>query len=125
MMRSLAGATLFVLLGISAASAVESQATVKSVDSKANTIVVTVDGKDIIYPVSKDASIVTVSNVADKKGKTTEKLTPIETGLDGLKAGTKITILTDKVDEVDTVTSVKVSDGSVPSAGKKKKKKKT
>ena len=123
MMRLLAGAALVTLIGFSAASAAESQATVKSIDKTANTIVVTVDGKDITYPVSKDASFVTVSQVPGKKGKTTEKLTPIDGGLEGVKAGTKVTILTDMVDEKETVTSVKVSDGTTPA--KKKKKKKT
>jgi Cu/Ag efflux protein CusF len=123
MMRLLAGTALLALIGFSAASGAESQATVKSVDKKANTMVVTVDGKDITYPVSKDASFVTVSQVPGKKGKTTEKLTPIDGGLEGVKAGTKVTILTDMVDEKETVTSIKVSDGTTPA--KKKKKKKT
>jgi hypothetical protein len=123
-MRSIIGATLIAILSFSIASAAEMQATVKSVDKTANSMVVTVDGKDTTYPVSKDASFVTVSQVPDKKGKTTEKLTPIDGGLDGIKPGTKITILTDMVDDKETVTSVKVSDGSVAAPAKKKKKKK-
>jgi hypothetical protein len=123
MMRLFAGAALMALIGFSVASGAESQATVKSVDKTANTMVVTVDGKDITYPVSKDASFVTVSQIPGKKGKTTEKLTPIDGGLEGIKAGTKVTLLTDMVDEKETVTSVKVSDGTTPA--KKKKKKKT
>lgn len=123
-MRTIAGTLLCALLGCSTAVAAETQTTVKSVDKKANSIVVTTDGKDTKYPVSKDASFVTVSQVPDKKGKTTEKLTPIDGGLEGVKAGAKVTILTEKVDEKDTVTSVKVSDGSVAAPGKKKKKKK-
>ncbi len=123
-MRLFSATAMVALLGFSTAIAAETQGTVKSVDSKANTIVVTVDGKDVTYPVSKDASFVTVSQVADKKGKTTEQLTPIENGLDGIKLGSKVTILTDMVDEKDTVTSVKVGDGSTPPATPKKKKKK-
>lgn len=123
-MRHLAGVTLIALLGWSAASGAETQATVKSVDKTANTMVVTIDGKDKTFPVSKDASFVTVSQVqGKKKGKTMEKLTPIDNGLEGIKAGSKVTVLTDMVDEKETVTSVKVSDGSTPM--KKKKKKKT
>ncbi len=124
-MRLFLGATFIVVLGFTSASAAETQATVKSVDKTASTIVVTTDGKDKTFPVSKDASFVTVSQVPDKKGKTTEKLTPIDGGLDGIKAGTKVTILTDMVEDKETVTSVKVSDGSVAAPAKKKKKKKT
>jgi Cu/Ag efflux protein CusF len=122
MMRTLAGAALMALIGFSVAEAAESQATVKSVDKAANKIVVTVDGKDITYPVSKDASFNTVSQVPGKKGKTTEKLTPIDGGLEGIKAGTKVSLLTEMVDDKETVTSVKVSDGTTPAKKKKKKK---
>jgi hypothetical protein len=125
MMRSMTGAVLIAVLSFSVASAAETQATVKSVDKTANTMVVTVDGKDTTYPVSKDASFVTVSLVPDKKGKKgTEKLTPIDGGLDGIKPGTKVTILTDMVEDKETVTSIKVSDGSDATPAKKKKKKK-
>jgi len=76
------------------------------------------------YTVGKDASFVTVSQVAGKKGKTTEKLTPIDTGLAGIKAGANVTVLTEKVEDADTVTSIKVSDGTVAVNKKNKKKKK-
>lgn len=122
-MRYFAGITLATLLGLSVATAAESQATVKSVDKTANTMVVTIDGKDKTFPVSKDASFVTVSQVPGKKGKTMEKLTPIDNGLEGIKPGTKVTILTDMVDEKETVTSVKVGDGGTTPMKKKKKKK--
>ena len=122
-MRSLTGATLVALFGLSVASGAETQATVKSTDKTNNKIVLMVDGKDKALAVSKDASFVTVSQVPGKKGKTTEKLTPIEGGLDGVKAGTKVTVLTDTVDDKETVTSLKVSDGKAAAATPKKKKK--
>ncbi len=124
-MRSFAAATLVALLSLTAASAAETQATVKSLDKTKSTITVTVQGKDKTFPVSKDASFVTVSQVAGKKGTTTEKLTPIDGGLDGVKVGTNVTVLTDTVDAKETVTSLKVSDGKAAAAEPKKKKKKT
>jgi hypothetical protein len=129
-MRLLAATTLAALLGLSvAAEAADVQAIVKSVDKKKNTITVTVNGKDTTYTVSPDASFVTVSQVPGKKGMTTEKLTPIDGGLDGVKPGAKVTILTDTVDDKTTVTSLKVADGNAapaaanPNKNKKKKKK--
>jgi hypothetical protein len=123
-MRFFAGAALVVLLGLSAASAADTTATVKSIDKNKNKITVTVDGKDKTFAVSKDASLVTVTMVPGKKGKTTEKLTPIENGLEGVKVGTKVTLLTETVDGTETITSLKVSDGKAAVADPKKKKKK-
>lgn len=93
-----------------------------SVDKEKNTITLTIDGKDTTFPVSKDASFVTVSQVPAKKGKTMEKLTPIENGIEGVKAGSKVTLATDTVDDKPTITSLKVSDGKPAVLPKKKKK---
>ncbi len=122
MLRLMAGAVLALLVGVTAISADEVKGTVKAVDNPKNTIKVTVDGKDTTFPISKDASIVTVSIIPGKKNKTTEKLTPIENGIAGVKAGANVTLLTEKVDDKDTVTSVKVSDGKAAVLPKKKKK---
>lgn len=124
-MRSLAAVTLAALLGLSTAvTAADGQATVKSVDKTKNTITLTMDGKDTTYAVGTDASFVTVSQVPGKKGKTTEKVTPIDGGLAGVKAGAKVTILTDTVDGKTVLTSLKVSEGNANAANDKKKKKK-
>ncbi|MCE9566437.1 MAG: hypothetical protein K8U57_30810 [Planctomycetes bacterium] len=123
MIRLMSGAVLALFVSVAASSAEEVKGTVKSVDATKNTIVVTVAGKDTTLPVSKDASVVTVTIVPGKKNKTTEKLTPIENGLTGVKAGANVTLLTDKVEDKDTVTSVKVSDGKAAVPPKKKKKK--
>lgn len=122
-MRFFTGAALVAILSCAITSAADTQATVKSVDKDKNSITVTVAGKDQTYPVSKDASFVSVSQVAGKKGKTTEKLTPIDGGLEGVKAGANVTLLTEVVDGKDTITSLKVSDGKAAAPGKKKKKK--
>ena len=121
MTRALVGALVVGLLGFTAASAEEIKGKVKETDKDKNTITLTVDGKDTTYGVGKDASFVTVSLEKGKKGKVNEKLTPIEGGLTGIKAGTEVTVLTDKQDDKDVITSVKVSDGK-PAAPKKKKK---
>jgi hypothetical protein len=113
-------------LGLAITQADELKGVVKRVDKTAKTVTVTVDGKDTTLPVGKDASIVAVSNVAAKKGKknkATEKLTTIDNGLEGVKAGANVTLLTDKVDEKETVTSIKVTDGAAAAKQQKKKKK--
>jgi hypothetical protein len=122
MTRVVVGALVVGLLGFTAASAEELKGKVKDVDKDKNTITLTVDGKDTTYTVGKDASFVTVSLEKGKKGKVNEKLTPIDGGITGIKAGTDVTVLTDKQDDKDVITSVKVSDGK-PATTKKKKKK--
>jgi hypothetical protein len=123
MIRVLVGALVVGLLAVGAASAEELKGKIKDIDKAKNTITLTVDGKDTTYGVGKDASFVTVSLEKGKKGKVNEKLTPIDGGLDGIKAGTDVTVLTDKQDDKDVITSLKVSDGK-PAAAKKKKKNK-
>jgi hypothetical protein len=117
----LIGAMVVGLMGVAAASAEELKGNVKKVDKDGNTLTLTVDGKDTTYTISKDASFVTVSLEKGKKGKVNEKLTPIDGGLGGIKAGTDVTVLTDKQDDKDVITSIKVSDGK-PATTKKKKK---
>ena len=121
MTRMLIGAMVVGLMGVAAASAEELKGNVKKVDKDGNTLTLTVDGKDTTYTISKDASFVTVSLEKGKKGKVNEKLTPIDGGLGGIKAGTDVTVLTDKQDDKDVITSIKVSDGK-PATTKKKKK---
>jgi opacity protein-like surface antigen len=122
MIRAAAGAVLAVMLGVAVSAADEVKGTVKSVDKDKNTITLTVDGKETTFDVSKDASFVTTSTVPGKKGKTMEKATPIDGGLGGVKAGATVTVLTEKIDDKESVTSVKVSDGTATAKQKKKKK---
>ena len=118
-------ATLAALaFGFSAASADEVKGTVKKTNVAGNTITLGVDGKDKMFPVSKDASFVNVESVKGKKGKPMEKVTPIDGGLGGVKEGATVTVLTDKVENKDTITSVKVGAAAGDAAAKKKKKKK-
>src|SRR5947209_4054330 len=121
MIRVLVGALVVGLLAVGAATAEELKGKIKDIDKAKNTITLTVDGKDTTYTVGKDASFVTVSLEKGKKGKVNEKLTPIDGGINGIKAGTEVTVLTDKQDDKDVITSVKVSDGKPATAKKKKK----
>ena len=121
MIRVLVGALVVGLLAVGAATAEELKGKIKDIDKAKNTITLTVDGKDTTYGVGKDASFVSVSLEKGKKGKVNEKLTPIEGGIGGIKAGTEVTVLTDKQDDKDVITSVKVSDGKPATAKKKKK----
>lgn len=110
---------------VSAAGAEEINGTVKKVDASGNTLLLTADGKDTSYSVAKDASFVTVTKVAGKKKKnqTMEKVDTIEKGLAGVKEGAGVTVLTDKRDGKDVITSVKVTSGNDATAKKKKKNK--
>jgi len=110
-------------LGLSAASAEELKGTIKKVNKDANRLTLTIDGKDRILPVSKDASFVTVSSMKGKKGKPKETVTPLDGGLGALKEGSVVTVLTEKAGEKDEITSVKVGNGANQPAKKKKTKK--
>ena len=129
MTRPVAGAVLTVmLLGVTTAEADEVKGTVTAVSTTKSTITLTVDGKAKTYPVAKDASFTTATRVAGKKkgkttGKTTERVTPIDGGLAGIKTGASVTVLTETIDDKESVTSVKVSGGTAASLKKKKKKK--
>jgi hypothetical protein len=119
-------ATLSVLaLALSTVSADEVKGKVKGVNSAGNSLTLTVEGKDKVFAVSKDASFVSVANAPGKKGKPMEKVTPIDGGLTGVKIGNTVTVLTEKVGTKETVTSVKVTGAGAPADSKKKKKKPT
>jgi hypothetical protein len=116
-------ATLSVLsLGLSTVSADEVKGKVKGVNSAGNSLTLTVEGKDKVFAVSKDASFVSVSMAPGKKGKPMEKVTPIDGGLTGVKVGNAVTVLTEKMDNKETVTSVKVTGTSDDTKKKKKAK---
>jgi hypothetical protein len=113
------------------AAAEEIRGVLKRVDATRRTIKVSVDGKDRTYTVNADASIVEVRDTKQKNGKSVETLSPIESGLAGLYPGAKLTILTEKLDDKEAVTSVKAennvkdnekkADSSKPKKKKKKK----
>jgi Cu/Ag efflux protein CusF len=103
-------------------NAAEIKGTVKDSSKAKNSITVTVDSKDTTYTLGKDASVVAVSTMKNKKGKTMEEVKTIDSGLDGVKAGAKVTLLTDTQDGKEVVTSVKVTSAGGGDDAKKKKK---
>ena len=127
--RAAVGVFAVLVCVVSSLSADEVKGTVKSVNPSQSTIVLSVNGKTITYKVSKDASVVSVATVMDKKNKATEQVKSIDNGLAGVKMGATVTVLTDRVDEKEIVSSVKVSDSAAANANnnavtpKKKKKK--
>lgn len=100
----------------------------KRVDPNKQTVVVSVDGKDKPFVVNKDASIVEVRTVPGKNGKSSDKLTTVESGIAGLSVGANVALLTETVDGKVAVTSIKSTPESKsgkttqPAAKKKKKK---
>jgi hypothetical protein len=102
----------------------EVKGTLKSADKEKATLTLTVDMKETDYKVSKDASFVNVKTVKGKKNKTMDEVTNIEGGLGSLKNGSTVTIFTEKKEDVEVITSVKVTgDTGTPAKDKKKKKK--
>jgi hypothetical protein len=109
-------------ISFSTANAEEVKGKVKSVNQPGNALTLTVDGKDKVFAVSKDASFVSVSSMPGKKGKPMETVTPIDDGLKGIKVGSPVTVLTEKVEDKVVVTSVKVTGADQPAKKKKKAK---
>ena len=105
MLRKLLGALVasVVLVGISFAD--EYTAKVKSVDTDKQTITFTVGDKEMTLPVSKDAEIYSVGRA--KKGQPAPKV-PVAGGLGGLKEAQDITVTTEKKDDKETVTAIKL-----------------
>ncbi|MSR53259.1 MAG: hypothetical protein EXS09_08200 [Gemmataceae bacterium] len=126
MLRKAFFAMSALVLGLSAANADELKGTIKNINKAGNSLTLSVDGKDKVLAVNKDASFVSVAVVAGKKKKkNADQVTPIEEGLGGLKVGSVATVLTESKDGKDAITSVKVGGGAdQPAAPAKKKKKK-
>ena len=77
---SILSATFGVLcVAMAAAGAAEVTGTVKKIAAAKNTVVVTVDGTDKAFSVTKDASFTSVMTAKNKKGKVTETVQTIDT----------------------------------------------
>jgi Cu/Ag efflux protein CusF len=104
MLRRIVCALFVLTLSFGIALADEYKGKIKSVDDKSLTI--TVDGKDVKVDVSDSTAV-----VAGKDGK--EK--PVKGGLKSLKEGAEVFVKTEKKDNKEVATQIKV-------AGKKKDK---
>jgi len=77
---------------------------VKSVDAEKSTITITVDDKDQTLDVSKDVKVTHLVGKKEKKAESQD----LPGGLGALTAGTAVTMTTEKKDDKDVVTAIKV-----------------
>ena len=101
MFRLLIAATAL-LISAGALLAEEYKGTFKSI--KDDKITITIDDKDKTFPLAQDPLVVSDDN----------KAKAVKGGLKSVKAGTTVTIITEKKDDTETAITVKVK------AGKKK-----
>jgi opacity protein-like surface antigen len=102
--------TMVLVFGLSVlAQAEEVKGKVKSVDAEKSTITVTVGEADRTLEVAKDAKVTHRVGKSEKKAKSED----LPGGLGALKAGTEVTLTTEKKADKETVTEVKV-DGLEP-----------
>ncbi len=94
---------LVLCAGVSLADEIKGK--VKSVDADKNTITVTVGDKDQTIPIAKDAEVFSLGK--GKKGQPGPKVA-VTDGIKGVKEGTDVTLTTEKKDDKDTVTAIKV-----------------
>ena len=103
-MRMLPWFTLAILAVASVAQAEEVKGKVKSVDADKSTVTLTVGEEDKTFDVAKDAKISHWVGKNEKKAKTED----LPGGLGALTAGIDITLTTEKKDDKDVVTQIKV-----------------
>jgi hypothetical protein len=96
--------TLAILAVSSVVHAEEVKGKVKSVDAEKSSITVTVGEQDRTLDVAKDAKITHRVGKNEKKAKSED----LPGGLGGLTAGTEITLTTEKKDDKEVVTQIKV-----------------
>jgi hypothetical protein len=76
---------------------------VKAVDAEKKTLTLPVDGKDRTFPVADKVDV----QAQVRAGKRI-RLTPVKDGLKGVKAGSEVTVTTEKRDGKEVVTKVVV-----------------
>jgi hypothetical protein len=79
---------------------------IKSLDVKKRELTVTADGKDLTFPIDKDASV--FYEAKPKKKGQPGGLEPVPGGLGALKAGNDVTITTEKKGDAETVSLIKL-----------------
>jgi hypothetical protein len=116
MLSRLLGALCVVAITFAVADADDIKGRVKKVDTDKNTLTITVNDKDQTFTIPKEARIVGLFGKKLKKA----QLLEIPGGLSAVKENVEVTVTTDKKDNKDVVSQVKVEE-LMP----KKKKKKT
>ena len=114
MLRKFSWAVAALFLGTGVVSADSIPGKVKSVDATKSTITVTVDDKDQTFTVAKDSKIFQLVG----KGKKAQPQ-DLADGLTGLKEGQTVVLTTEKKDDKDVVTQIKLDE---PAKKKKKNK---
>lgn len=104
MLRMLVPAVLSMVILPTALLAGEIKGKVKSVDADKSTITLTVDDKDQTLDVGKDVKVTRLVGKKEKKAQTED----VAGGLGGLAAGTAVTVTTEKKDDKEVVTQIKV-----------------
>ena len=112
MLRQLALTSIALFISTCALRADTIPGKVKSVDAEKNTITLTVGDKDQTLSVPKDTKIFTLVG----KGKKAQPQ-DVTDGLKGVKEGQSVVVTTEKKDDKDVVTQIKVE----PEPKKKKK----
>jgi Cu/Ag efflux protein CusF len=90
---------------------------IKNLDIKKNTITVTTDDADLTLPLAKDVSVFYERKPMKKQP---GGLEPVPGGLNGLKTGNTVTITTEKKDERETVSLIKLENADQKPDKKKK-----
>jgi len=103
MLRRLLLATALTLLAGAAARADTYADKLKAVDADKKTITLPVDGKDRTFKVDDKVDVQSQTRAGKRL-----RLTPVKDGLKGVKAGTEVTVTTEKRDGEEVVTKIVV-----------------
>ncbi len=107
-MRNSIVAIIFAMtLGVVAVRAEDYTGKIKSLDIKKSEITVTTaEGKDMTFPIAKDVSV--FYEAKPKKKGQPGGLEPVPGGLGGLKVGNPVTITTEKKNEIEVASLIKL-----------------
>jgi len=103
MLRRVLLATALTLLAGSAARAETYADKLKAVDADKKTLTLPVDGKDRTFKVDEKVDVQSQTRAGKRL-----RLTPVKDGLKGVKAGTEVTVTTEKKDGEEVVTKIVV-----------------
>ena len=103
MLRRVLLATVLTLLAGSAAPAETYADKLKAVDPAKKTLTLPVDGKDRTFKVADKVDVQSQTRAGKRL-----RLTPVKDGLKGVKAGTEVTVTTEKRDGEEVVTKIVV-----------------
>ena len=106
MLRSIVCGIFVLLVGAGGVFVGEAKGKLKSVDADKSTLTVTANDKVTSYDVSKDAKVIKVMGRGKKA-----TLETVKDGLKGVTSGSEVILTTEKKDDKDVVTQVKIEGG--------------